>query len=66
MEPVKHCHSWAAGDYRGQNPTAFAGLQTRTPQAARSASAMDDASQSVQACKILKPIPDSGLRPAPE
>ncbi len=30
-----------------RNPTAFAGLQTRTPQAACSASAMDGASQSV-------------------
>jgi len=31
----------------GANPTAFAGLQTRTPESARSASAKDGASQSV-------------------
>jgi hypothetical protein len=30
-----------------QNPTAFAGTQTRTPQVARRASAMDGASQSI-------------------
>src|SRR5579875_1157660 len=29
------CHSGAARALCGQNPTAFAGLQTRTPQAAR-------------------------------
>jgi hypothetical protein len=40
-------HSGAVRAVRGQNPTAFAGLQTRTPQAARSASAMDGASQSI-------------------
>jgi len=50
----------------GQNPTVFAGLQTRTPQAARSARATDGASQSASRPKDPKPIPDSGLRPAPE
>ena len=35
------------GPAASRNPTAFAGLQTRTPQAARSASAKDGASQSV-------------------
>ena len=35
------------GRPEGSNPTAFAGLQTRTPKAARSASTKDGASQSV-------------------
>jgi hypothetical protein len=39
-------HSGAARAERGRQPTAFAGLQRRTPQAARSASDRDVASQS--------------------
>jgi hypothetical protein len=46
--------------YREQNPTAFAGLQTRTPQAARRAGATDGANQSV--LKTWKT--DSGFDPA--
>ncbi|HKZ11182.1 MAG TPA: tetratricopeptide repeat protein [Rhodanobacteraceae bacterium] len=39
----------------GSNPTAFAGLQTRTPKAARSATAKDGASQSVSLTPTAQP-----------
>src|SRR5579875_13324 len=53
-------HSEAARALCGQSPTAFAGLQTRTPQAAQRASATDDASN-----PVFRPIEqklDSGFR----
>jgi hypothetical protein len=57
-------HALIPGQPEGAEPTAVAGLQTRTLQAARSASAMDGANQSVSAAP--KPIPGSGLRLALE
>ncbi|MGH8189852.1 MAG: hypothetical protein ACREP2_00210 [Rhodanobacteraceae bacterium] len=50
--------------YRRRNPTAFAGLQTRTPKAARRASAMDGASQSsdFDHASTLQKANDAGSR----
>jgi len=61
LQASLHRHSGASPASSAMNPTAFAGLQTRTPQAARRASARDGAGQSAVDLRSLRA--DSGSHP---